>query len=419
MRLLLILPTHTYQADAYMAAARKLGVELTVASEVDSTFSKPDYEGLLTLDLCDPHAAADVVEEFAKRHPVGAVFGVDDRTAVVAAHVAERLSLPYSPVAAVEAAGNKLCQRERLLAAGVRVPAFVVTDVSDVSPPSALRPPSYPVVLKPLTLSASRGVIRADNDEEFGAAVTTIREILAEVGERGERAKGDDGGRILVEQYVPGREFAVEGTVIDGRFSLYAVFEKPDALEGPYFEETIYLRPPRIGEAGEEAGKRVIGETVQDAVRALGLTHGPVHAEVRVNGDGVWLIELAARPIGGKCGRVLRFAEDGSVSLEELNLGLATGTTSQALCLAPEASGVMMIPVPHPGVLKTVEGVEAALAVPKVTDVMITIPVGATLRQLPYESRYLGFIFARAETSTEVEAAIREAHAELRFTIPD
>ncbi len=415
MRLLLILPSHTYQADAYMAAARKLGVELTVASEVDSTFSKPDYEGLLTLDLCDPHAAADVVEEFAKRHPVGAVFGVDDRTAVVAAHVAERLSIPYSPVAAVEAAGNKLCQRERLLAAGVRVPAFVVTDVSDVSPPSALRPPSYPVVLKPLTLSASRGVIRADNDEEFGAAVTTIREILAEVGERGERAKGDDGGRILVEQYVPGREFAVEGTVIDGRFSLYDVFEKPDPLEGPYFEETIYLRPPR----GGEAGKRVIEETVQDAVRALGLTHGPVHAEVRVSGDGVWLIELAARPIGGKCGRVLRFAEDGSVSLEELNLGLATGTTSQALCLAPEASGVMMIPVPHPGVLKTVEGVEAALAVPKVTDVMITIPVGATLRQLPYESRYLGFIFARAETADEVEAAIRSAHAELRFTIPD
>lgn len=410
MRLLLILPTHTYQADAYMAAARKLGVELTVASEVDSTFSKLDYEGLLTLDLCDPQAAADVVEEFAKRHPVNAVFGVDDRTAVVAAHVAERLSLPHSPVEAVEAAGDKLLQRRKLASGGVRVPAFELATLDDrPSRPRALAPP-YPVVLKPLTLSASRGVIRADNEDEFDRAASTIREILSE-----EKADGGE-QHVLIEQYVSGKEYAVEGVVLEGGFHAYTIFEKPDPLDGPYFEETIYLTPARIG----EADKRVIVEAVREAVLALGLTHGPVHAEVRVNDDGVWLIELAARPIGGKCGRVLRFADAGAeVTLEELNLRLTLDRDAVIPVRETAATGVMMIPIPHPGVLRAVEGVEAALAVPKVTDVMVTIPLGTALRRLPYESRYLGFIFARAETSTEVEAAIRSAHAELRFTIPD
>ncbi len=407
MRLLLILPTHTYQADAYMAAARKLGVELTVASEVDSTFSKPDYEGLLTLDFYDPQAAADVVEEFATRHPVGAVFGVDDRTAVLAAHVAARLSLAHSPVKSVEAAGNKLMQRRTLCGAGILVPVFELAVLGDVtSCPPALAP-LYPLVLKPLTLSASRGVIRADNEDEFDRAASTIREILSE-----EKADGGE-QQILIEQYVPGKEYAVEGVVLEGGFHAYAIFEKPDPLDGPYFEETIYLTPPRIG----EAGKRAIGETVRAAVAALGLTSGPVHAEVRVHDDDVWVLEVAARPIGGKCGRLLRFGEDGSVSLEELNLGLATGVTSRALSLVSEASGVMMIPIPRVGVLERIAGIEAALRLRKVTDVVVTVPPGTRLRTLPYESRYLGFIFARAETTDEVEAAIRAAHAELEFTI--
>lgn len=409
MRLLLILPTHTYQADAYIAAARKLGVQLTVASEVDSTFSKPEYEGLLTLDLCDPSAAADAVETFATRHRIDAVFGVDDRTAVVAAHVADRLSLPHSPIASVEAAGNKLLQRQTLSAAGIRVPPFkLATLLDDPMHLPTLELP-YPVVLKPLSLSASRGVIRANSGEEFETAASTIRGILSE--ERG----GAGEQRILIEQYVPGKEYAVEGVVLEGGFHSYAIFEKPDPLDGPFFEETIYLTPPRI----EEDRRARIVEAVQGAVAALGLTRGPVHAEVRIDGEDVWVIEVAARPIGGKCGRVLRFTDDGSLPLEELNLAVATGSRTTMPVLAPEPGGVMMIPIPRAGVLEQIAGVEAALSVPKVTEVVMTVSPGTRLRTLPYESRYLGFIFARAETSDEVEKALRAAHSELHLMVSD
>ena len=221
--------------------------------------------------------------------------------------------------------------------------------------------------------------------------------------------------RILVEQFVPGREFAVEGYVFDGVFHEYAIFEKPDPLDGPFFEETIYLTPPRIG----EAGKRAIVETVREGVSALGLTHGPIHAEVRVNEKTVWIVEIAARPIGGKCGRVLRFDREGSASLEWANLSLAFNAQSGGPRREEAASGVMMIPIPRAGVLARVDGVEAALGVLKVTDIVITVPSGTRLRRLPYESRYLGFIFARAESPDLVDRVLRAAHAELDVQITD
>ncbi len=401
MRLLLILPTHTYQAAAYVEAAQRLEIDLTVASEVDSTFSARDNPAFLTLDLCDPPAAAERAAAFAAAHEIAGVMGVDDRTTVVAAHVARRLGLPYSPTDAVEAAGNKHLQRRRLAAAGVRVPAFQLVDLAELA---AARTVSFPVVVKPLDLSASRGVIRANDEAELRRAQGIIREIVQEAGA---------GTRVLVEEYVPGAEYAVEGAVIDGRFVPIAVFEKPDPLDGPFFEETIYLTPPRIPDT--TLGEIVAG--VAAAIRALGLTRGPVHAEVRVNENGVWLIECAARPIGGKCGRVLSFGSEGETSLEELHLALALGLRRDVPERASDAAGVMMIPIPAAGTLRSVAGVENAMAVRHVTDVMVTMTPGTKVRRLPYESRYLGFVFATAPTPDRVEHALREAHAALRIDI--
>ena len=286
-----------------------------MASEFPSTFESAQPSGLLTLAFADPARAAEQAGAFAREHPVAGVVGVDDDTAIVAAAVAARLQLRGNPVQAALAARDKHQQRERLAAAGVPVPRFAVFP-SDADPEALARQVAYPCVLKPLRLSASRGVIRADTPAGFAAAFRRLCAILAEpeVAACGEPAR-----RVLVEDFVPGPEVALEGLLVGGRLHVLAVFDKPDPLDGPFFEETIYVTPSRLG----DGALRAIAATAQAAVTALGLVEGPVHAELRHNDRGPWLIELAARPIGGRCSAALRFETGdggrgtGDVSLEE------------------------------------------------------------------------------------------------------
>jgi len=411
-RLLLLLPTVTYRTVAFVEAARRLGVDVTVASERPSTFERANPTGLVTLDFADPAHAAVQARTFAYAHPVHGIVAVDDDTAVVAAAIAQELGLRGNPVAAAAAARDKHQQRQLLVAAGVPVPPFVLLAIA-ADPEQLARVASYPCVLKPLRLSASRGVVRADDPPGFVAAFRRIKAIL----EQPELAEcGDWARHVLVEEFVPGREVAVEGLVTRGSLRVLALFDKPDPLDGPFFEETIYVTPSRLARTAQQE----IAACAQAAVRALGLREGPIHAEIRHNDRGAWLIELAARPIGGRCSGALRFGNGGSglgagVSLEELIIRHALGMELPTVEREHQASGVMMIPVPGAGVLREVRGVDAAQAVPLVEEVVITMHHGQMLVPWPEGSRYPGFIFARGDTSEAVEAALRAAHARLEF----
>ena len=408
-RLLLLLPTVTYRTVAFVEAARRLGADLTVASERPSTFERANPTGLVTLDFADPTHAAAQAREFARAHPVHGVVAVDDDTAVVAAAIAEALGLRGNPVAAAAAARDKHQQRQLLAGRGVAVPRFELL-ATQADPESVAADAPYPCVLKPLRLSASRGVIRADTHAEFVAAFERIKRILEQTG---------CARSILVEEFVPGCEVAVEGLVRQGALQVLAIFDKPDPLDGPFFEETIYVTPSRLARTAQQE----IAACAQEAVHALGLRDGPIHAEVRHNDRGAWLIELAARPIGGRCSGALRFESrdaggemrDRDVSLEEIVIRHALGMELPTLQREQQASGVMMIPVPGAGVLRDVRGVGAAQAVPLVEEVVITTHRGQTLVPWPEGSRYPGFIFARGGTSEAVEAALRAAHARLEF----
>ena len=411
-RLLLLLPTATYRTTAFVEAARRLGVELTVASERPSTFQAANPTGLITLDLAHPERAAEQAREFARVYPLAGVVGVDDDTAVVAAAIAGALGVRGNPVAATEAARDKYEQRELLSAARVPVPRFALHGVNQDPRRVAGRVP-YPCVVKPIRLSASRGVMRADTPAQFVAAFGRLRRILAEPDVA---ACGEPARRILVEEFVPGAEIALEGLMVDGGLRVLALFDKPDPLDGPYFEETIYVTPSRL----PSDAQRALAICAERAALALGLVQGPVHAELRYNERGAWLIELAARPIGGRCSGALRFGTGDSglgdrASLEEIILRHALGLPIASLEREVCASGVMMIPVPRPGVLRQVEGVEAARAVPLVDVVDITAHPSETLVPWPEGSRYPGFIFARGPTAEGVEQALRAAHARLRF----
>ena len=392
-KLLLFAATTGYQIREFASAGRRLGIDVSLATDRCVRMDDPWGDGALPVKF--DHRMAETLESLRGLR-IDGVAAVGDGPAEAAAVAAEIFSVPFHPPATARACRDKFLARQLYEAAGMRTPWFFRAALTDDAAALAARA-QYPCVLKPLGLSASRGVIRANNRDEFEAAFRRIGKI----GER----------HLQVEGYIPGREFAVEGIVTDGRFQPLAIFDKPDPLEGPFFEETIYVTPSR-----EPADvQRDLLDATGRAVRALGFRHGPVHAELRHNAEGAWMLEMHARPIGGLCARSLRFA--GGWSLEELILRHALGEDVSQARLADAASGVMMIPIPKGGIYERVEGVERARAVAGIDDVMITATEGQRLIPLPEGASYLGFLFARADSPAAVDAALRQSHAELRFHI--
>jgi len=403
-----------YQTRSFDAAARKLGVELAFVTDRCHQLDDPWGDRAIAVHFESPEVAAYTVLEAARAgERVDGILALGDRPAVAAAYVARGLGLAYNHPASVEASRSKLRMREVFRDAGLPLPWFRAVALQP-APEPALLGISYPCVLKPLSLSASTGVIRANNREEFLAAAARVRRVLESPEILASREANLD--QMLVEGYIPGSEVAVEGLLTDGELRVLAIFDKADALEGPFFEETIYVTPSRLG----EAQVREIERCAADAVRALGLSHGPVHAEFRVNEEGVWPLEVAPRPIGGLCARALRFVGGGNdevIGLEELLLRHAVEMPVGDWKREAVASGVMMIPVPASGVLEAVEGEESARGIAHIVGLEITARLHDYIAAWPEGASYLGFLFARARTAEEVEAALRAAHGELRFAI--
>jgi len=411
-RLLLLIPTSTYRTEDFVDAARSLDVDLVIASDRPNVMAGEFPDHLLTLPFSDPAAAAREMQRYAARRPIDAVVPVDDATTVVASAVGEALGLRVNPLAAAQATRDKRVMRERLARAGVPSPSFTVVRVDEDGAAVAARV-AYPCVLKPRVLSASRGVIRADDPASFVVAFARLGAILRAPDVA---ALGEGTDTILVEGFVPGREVALEGLLEDGVLRTLALFDKPDPLDGPFFEETIYVTPSRLRAATQAA----VADVAARGARALGLTDGAVHCELRLRAGpaGVLepvVLEIAARSIGGLCGRTLRFGT--GLSLEELILRRALGRRVDSLERERAAAAVMMIPIPRGGVLEEVRGLDVARAVPLIEDVTISLHKGQEVVPLPEGSRYLGFIFSRAAGPAEAEAALREAHRHLQFVI--
>ncbi len=398
----LILPTATYRATDFVEAANRLDAAITVASEERLPLATDT--GQIMIDCARPGVSADAIVHHADRHPVDAIIAADDQGVEIAAVAAERLGLPHNPPYAVGVTRNKAMLRRALASGEVPQPAFgVINDAADAE--AAAADLGAPVVLKPLTLSGSQGVIRVDDPAEAPAAAERIRRVLITEG----RSPGEP---LLVERFVPGREVAVEGLLLDGDLQVLAVFDKPDPLDGPFFEETILVTPSRLHPEMVDEVVRVTGR----AVAAIGLREGPIHAELRVDGSRVMVLEVAARSVGGLCGRALRFGLLGT-SLETLLLRRALGMPITGLRRRDEAAGAMMLPIPRSGVYRGVKGTAAAERVEGITGIEISAHPGETIRTLPEGNRYLGFLFARGSTPASVEQSLRQAHATLEFDI--
>ena len=407
----LVLPKSGYRNEDFLSAAKRLGVEVIAASDVCHQLADIWEEAPVALRFRDAQTAAEELARGVRDRKPVAVVGVDDLTTLVAALAAEKLGLSHNPASAAGAARNKAWSRQRLRDAHLSVPRFemVSRDLAGAALEAFLARAPYPCVVKPLVLSGSRGVVRADDAAALRAALARVAALLRspEVAQR----RDPDLEKVLVEEFVPGPEVALEGLLAAGHLHVLAIFDKPDPLDGPYFEETLYVTPSRHPAPLQDA----IAREASLGCAALGLAEGPVHAELRLSSSGPRILEIAARSIGGLCGRALRFGV--GMTLEELILRHALGRAGEPPPREKRASGVMMLPIRRRGILEEVRGVDAARQVPLVEDVAITAHLREELIPLPEGASYLGFVFARGDTPEQVEAALRKAGGRIEAVV--
>jgi biotin carboxylase len=408
-RLLILASKLGYQTRSFAEAAKALGIDVVFASDRCHQLEDPWADGAIAVRFEDPEEAARRIVSQSLVRPVDGLIALGDRSTPTAAHTARALGFAYNSPQAVENCRSKLRQREILRDAGLPVPGFFSFRL-DKRVEKILPRVQFPCVIKPLRLAASQGVIRANQPEEFQAAVARIKDLLESPEVKVTREPELD--RLLVERYIPGAEVAVEGLLTRGKLRILGVFDKPDPLEGPYFEESIYVTPSRLP---DEMYDRLL-DCAERTVQALGLTHGPVHAEFRINDEGPWVLEAAPRPIGGLCSRALRFGPR-RILLEEILVRHAMGLQGTDLDREDGASGVMMIPVPSSGVLEKVEGEEQARTTPGIEGLQITARLHDAIAAWPEGATYLGFLFAHGKSPADVESALRLAHSQLKFEI--
>lgn len=400
-RIMLLTSVRSYRLEAFREAAARLGVDVVTGIDLPDQLAD-QWPGAVPLVFTDVAESAHRIVLYAADYPLSAVLAVDDSGSLIAASAGELMGLPHNDPASAVAARDKSVMRTLLREGDVPVPWFRTFTTAD-DPAEVVMMVPYPCVIKPVNLNGSRGVIRADSPAELSNAIDRLSRMLT--------AESREPRPYLVEEFIPGFEVALEGMLDGGNLTVLALFDKPDPLDGPFFEETIYVTPSRLPAGTQQS----IEATTAAAARALGLLAGPIHAELRINDRGVWIIELAGRSIGGLCSQVLRFGVD--ASLEELIIRQAVGLPPGDTVRRDRAAGVMMIPIPQAGLLREVAGVDEAAAVSLIESVEITARMNYPLVPLPEGDSYLGFIFARGDTPDAVETALREAHGHLRFTI--
>lgn len=398
-RLILLASAQSYRGGPFDIAAKKLGVEIIFGQDVPLPLQNDASPGL-RLDYRDIKQATKTILKFAKKYPIDGILGLDDSGTLIAASTYEALGIPHNSIESALAARDKHIMRKCFLKSNIPSPPFehhfLNEDIEKLS-----HEVSYPCVIKPTTLSGSRGVMRANSPQEFIQRINRLRPILAN-----ERCD-----EFLIEEFIPGQEYAIEGIMDNGKLIVLALFDKPDPLDGPFFEETIYVTPSRLP---QETQQEII-DTAENAAKSLGLMRGPIHAEIRFNDKGPWMVEIAGRSIGGLCSQTLHFKT--KTTLEELILRQLLDLDLSNASRKTGADGVMMIPIPEAGLLKRISGIEEAKSIPFINDIEITARLNYSLVPLPEGNAYLGFIFASARTPEEVESALRKAYQSLKIEV--
>ena len=405
---ILIIPSASYRTGPFMNAIKKLDLKVLVISDKSQVFSGKYPDNLIIINFNHWKDKSVEISKWAKNNGLKAVIGVDEESIVLAANLSNFLNVDHNSIESVLLTKNKYLMRTELIKTGLCSPWFKIFSIYESSN-KIINEISFPCVIKPTFLSGSRGVMRVNTKKELSEGIKTLNELLSldELRKRG----GKQSDYIMIEEYIPGKEVAIEGIVSEGKLTMLAIFDKPELLEGPTFEETIIVTPSVLTKKIQYS----LLETLQVVVKALGIVKGPVHAEARINRNGNYILECASRSIGGLCSKVLEF--QGGISLEELILRSYLGRNIEKSKLIGNARGVMMMPTEKKGILKEIGGVKDALVVKGVTDLQITVKPGEKLQPLPKGDRYLGFIFAGGNNQEFVINALKNAWSKIEIVL--
>ena len=402
-RFLLIAQPNSYRIAPYIKAAQNMGLEVMIASAGQHSLITEVHAGI-HINLNDIPTSLKTILDEATKKPFAGILGSDDSTVELAAAVAAELGLSHNPPEAARISQRKDLARAELSLSGAAVPIHCLIDLSKTIDNQMAGLP-WPCVIKPLNLSASRGVIRTNNEQEFIEACTRIKKIIVHSADEFERT------HVLIEDYIDGIEIAYEGYLKKGELNTLTIFDKPEPLTGPYFEETIYVTPSQLCNDIQDN----IKQTVQQACEIYGLKTGPVHAELRIDKNNKpWILEVASRTIGGDCARTLD--SDNGFNIEELTIALAMNRPFE-IDSDEQCRGVMMMPIKKGGILRRVEGLSKAGKVEHVESIDIIIREGNELIPLPEGNQYPGYIFARADSQQKVINALQEAFSKLEFVV--
>ncbi len=382
-KLLLVIPENSYKSNDFVVAAEKLGIDFLIITDSEQVSSK--FSDTVIINKFDAELNKNNLK---KLKDVTHVLPVDHSALKFSGYLVDLLEVKGNKLESINLSMNKYESRKifnSLL--DIKVNNEIIKNIDDVN---TFINKNGTSVLKPIYGTASKSVLKINNVEKNKEQIEKLMQDCFDQD-------------LVIEEYIDGKEYALEGTIINSELKKIVIFDKPVEYKHPYFEESIYITP---SELSSEAEKRVVS-IVDKACKKIGLEDGPVHVEFKINENQIFIIEINPRMIGGLCSRCLSFGLF-KVSLEEIILHAFMNNELKNIELLNNYVGVLMIPTPKSGKFISINKEELE-NIPNISNVEITVPEGSDLLEPPYGDKYLGFAFSQGIDKKTVNESLLTA----------
>ena len=382
-KLLLVIPENSYKSNDFVVAAEKLGIDFLIITDSEQVSSK--FSDTVIINKFDAELNKNNLK---KLKDVTHVLPVDHSALKFSGYLVDLLEVKGNKLESINLSMNKYESRKifnSLL--DIKVNNEIIKNIDDVN---TFINKNGTSVLKPIYGTASKSVLKINNVEKNKEQIEKLMQDCFDQD-------------LVIEEYIDGKEYALEGTIINSELKKIVIFDKPVEYKHPYFEESIYITP---SELSSEAEKRVVS-IVDKACKKIGLEDGPVHVEFKINENQIFIIEINPRMIGGLCSRCLSFGLF-KVSLEEIILHAFMNNELKNIELLNNYVGVLMIPTPKSGKFISINKEELE-KIPNISNVEITVPEGSDLLEPPYGDKYLGFAFSQGIDKKTVNESLLTA----------